>query len=138
MEVVKSMRIPNISATILSLKSRSDSQCSETPILIHALLFNDYTMVPFDKSKSERLIIFCGQIERICLLELAVWKAMFITNPHLQLVTDYRSWQEWIRTSWKVNKSEVRTSDSVPIIVSHLISFLEEENYRSAVECLVI
>jgi hypothetical protein len=71
-EVVKSMRILNIIVFVLSLQSRADSQNSKATLLIYALIFNNHTIVPFNKSKSEWLLISCKQIERICLFELIV------------------------------------------------------------------
>jgi hypothetical protein len=63
------------------------------------------------------------RMERISLVELAVWKAVCIgtcgTNQgHLE-------WAQWTRHGWKRAKNETRQSNEIAVVIAALLPFVE-------------
>jgi hypothetical protein len=65
------------------------------------------------------------RIERISLLELAVWKAVCLAIKYDGCYM-YHSWQEWIREEWKSSKHKVRNANEITIIIMSVLPFLAE------------
>jgi hypothetical protein len=66
------------------------------------------------------------EMERISLLELAIWNAVCIGNPDNTMAKDdYHSWQDWFREGWKCNKSAMRKANAIAVIISAVLPFLD-------------
>jgi hypothetical protein len=61
---------------------------------------------------------------RMCLLELAVWKAMCLLHMVVTPTGDYHALQDWCRCGWKANKSAKRNSNEIGIIVRAVLPFV--------------
>jgi hypothetical protein len=58
------------------------------------------------------------------LLELAVWKAMCMLSSSGATTLDYYTVQAWLHHGWKVNKSAMRNSNEIGIILRAVLPFM--------------
>ena len=74
----------------------------------------------------ETLLRKYEQMERISLLEQAIWKAVCcIAIPDNAVAkNDYHSWQEWARNGWKSGKSTKYKANETGIIITSVMPFL--------------
>ena len=76
-------------------------------------------------AEAESLLSKYEHMERISLLELAIWKAVCIAIPvNVVAKNDYHSWQDWARNGWKGGKSAMYKANEIGIIISSVIPFL--------------
>jgi hypothetical protein len=89
----------------------------------------DRTLATQRMVEAEALIQKYEGMERIALLELAIWKAVCIVNPDSTIArNDYHFWQEWAREGWKCSKSTMRKANAIAIIMTAVLPFLADEN----------
>jgi hypothetical protein len=101
---------------------RSDREHLCTAI-IH-FLFAEYDHVQQARIRVHHAINVGSRQEQCYLLELAVWKSMCIMHIPGNL-SDAFAWSDWHRAGWKIRKSEVRNSNSINVVVTAVIPFLD-------------
>jgi hypothetical protein len=62
--------------------------------------------------------------ERVAVLELAVWKAVG-TMHTAKREMEYEEWTEWCREGWKADKTRMRSSNAISVIMTSVLPFLD-------------
>jgi hypothetical protein len=70
---------------------------------------------------AQTLLVQLEHLERVSLLELAVWKAVCIATKDNGC---HHSWQEWLGEGWKAAKPETRSAREIGIVIESVLPFL--------------
>jgi len=87
-------------------------------LLGQALLEKNHSLL----ERTASLVEHYEDLDRISLLELAVWKACCLNNP--KQILSYISWQRWVNYGWKSNKMPFFRCNEIVIIVQAILPFL--------------
>jgi hypothetical protein len=96
---------------------------NEACAALFKFIFSNYCEEDGAKKEVEKILARCYLRERICMLELAVWKAMCLKELDPSEMTDLHYWFNWCRDGWKTRKGDFRYSSAMAVIVSRVLPF---------------
>jgi hypothetical protein len=76
--------------------------------------------------RAKELVGKYERMERVALLDLAVWKSMSIATfqPNSER-QGYHEWLEWMRHGWKTAKSKTQRCNEIDIVITSVCPFLD-------------
>jgi hypothetical protein len=91
--------------------------------LYRAIFKNNYDDKTDYLQQAKDALLKYEVIEGVCLLELAIWKAICILHPS-EPSTDYYFWKKWMERGWKINKRTMRRSRDISIVMENVLPFI--------------
>ena len=112
--LVRDLR-PRVDQLSLSLKSAMES------LMLRYVTNQDMALKKDDINTSMQRY---EHLERISLLQQAVWKSVCLLMTPDEPTTDYLFWARWSKEGWKKRKLETRHSGEAQIIITAVLPFI--------------